>query len=86
MSAVSEALQSYLGNQEDCASAILFGRHGDAVISIYVGAEVITSSASDVLRQFSTALEGKKDTSRFGAQIYGPKTPTSWTVGAYADF
>ncbi|KAF1993329.1 glycoside hydrolase family 18 protein [Amniculicola lignicola CBS 123094] len=83
----AEALKVYLSGQDDCSLTIMMARHGDATVGLYVGTEVLTSSATTVVEQFISALQKGGDVSRFAAQsCSSDKTPSTWTIGMYADF
>ncbi|KAK7178764.1 chitinase [Paraphaeosphaeria sporulosa] len=85
VSVAAKALHDYLAKQDDCSSTIKFVRYGEAVIGIYVGTEVTTSSALTVLQALTTSLKDRPDSLRLIAQACSGPAPATWMVGAYFD-
>jgi chitinase len=82
----SKALEQYLSNQNDCDSTVMMARQGDAVVGLYVGAEVVTSSARAIMSHFISVVQKGEDVSALSAQVCPDKAPATWLVGIYADF
>jgi chitinase len=80
------SLSEYVASQNDCASTIMFARHKKAVLGMFIGTEVSTSSAATVLRRFISKLERKDSVSQYVAQACRPQFPASWMLGIFADF
>ncbi|KAF1978397.1 glycoside hydrolase [Bimuria novae-zelandiae CBS 107.79] len=81
----ARALHDYPAKQDDCSSTIKFVRYGEAVVGIYVGTEVTTSSALTVLQTLTTSLKDRPNSSRLIAQACSGPAPATWMVGAYSD-
>lgn len=81
-----EKLKSYLSTQEDCHSTIMMARHDLVVIGLYVGTEILKSSAISVVERFIQAAKEEGMPSKLASEVCRNKTPSTWTVGIYADF
>ncbi|KAF2261554.1 glycoside hydrolase [Lojkania enalia] len=86
MLSAANALKDYLSNEDECQSTIMMARHGEAVVGLYVGTEVVKSTTGSIMEQFISAIQGADPISRFAAEVCQEKAPSTWTIGIYADF
>jgi hypothetical protein len=86
MVSAAQQLKNYLSSQKNCHSTTMMARHGDAVIGVHIGTEVVMSSANLVFESFMEAIKGGSILSRLATEVCRPDTPSTWTIGIYADF
>lgn len=80
-------LEAYIAADQDCHPTVIFARSGNAVVGLYIGAEIHKPSAARLVQKFigaAKAISGRSP-GRLASQICRDKTPSTWTMGIYAD-
>lgn len=84
LSATTE-LESWLASEGDCSSSIMLALAGDAVVGLYVGAEVHKPSVTKMIQTFRDSLKEDPRAERSALQVCKDNTPKTWSFGIVAD-
>ncbi|CAI4212149.1 unnamed protein product [Parascedosporium putredinis] len=80
-------LYAWLRDDSNCHRNVIFGRSGNTVVGLYVDGEVQKASAAKIVQRFldGSAAAAASSARRVGVQVYKDKTPSTWSLGIFAD-
>ncbi|KAK4118597.1 glycoside hydrolase family 18 protein [Parathielavia appendiculata] len=84
LSATTE-LESWLASEDDCGSSIMLALAGDAVVGLYVGAEIHKPSVTGLMQMFADSVRQHPGAERSALEVCQDQTPKTWSFGIFAD-
>ncbi|KAJ3488730.1 hypothetical protein NLG97_g6142 [Lecanicillium saksenae] len=75
----TEALAAHLADYASCGSTALFAKSGNAIVGLYMGADVQKVAAADLIRTLSSHLQGGSES----VELCNSDTPDASSVGLF---